>query len=198
MVSDDDDLFPFFRPLCDLPRPHLQMLLYIQRTKPSSSILPMIRMPRMLPLVSSTIQQLVELPTECTMAQSIAGPGQYCTKKNQMSPLVGLKPFEKKQRHHPCPCKAPHSAKADPVLGSLERIRIGERVPDRPPRSTVAKLFFELQTEALLLNNCHPIRSRALREESRSSLDDCEQRLTNTYALSEAAFYMVKKKIYII
>ena len=78
--------FPYSRPLCDLPRPHLQMLLYIQRTKPSSSILPMIRMPRMLPLVSSTIQQLVELPTECTMAQSIAGPGKYCTIKVKCHP----------------------------------------------------------------------------------------------------------------
>ena len=78
--------FQFPRPLCDLPRPHLQMLLYIQRTKPSSSILPMIRMPRMLPLVSSTIQQLVELPTECSMAQSIAGPGKYCTIKVKYHP----------------------------------------------------------------------------------------------------------------
>ena len=169
--------FPFPRPLCDLPRPHLQMLLYIQQTKPSSSILPMTRMPRMLPLVSSTIQQLVELPTKCTMAQSIAGPGQYCTKNSNVT-LGRSHTLREEQRHHPCPCKAPQSAEADPVLGSQERIK----------RSTVATLFFELQTEAPLLENCHPIRSRALREESRSSLDDCEQRRTNTYALSEAAF----------
>ena len=168
--------FPYSRPLCDLPRPHLQMLLYIQRTKPSSSILPMIRMPRMLPLVSSTIQQLVELPTECTMAQSIAGPGKYCTRKVKCHPRSVSYP-SRKSNAAVGTCKAPHSAKAEPVLGSLERVK----------RSTVAKLFFELQTEALLLKNCHPIRSRALREESRSSLDDCEQRLTNTYALSEAA-----------
>ena len=68
--------------------------------------------------------------------------------------------LREKQRHHPCPCKAPQSAEADPVLRSWERVH----------RSTVAKLFFELQTEAPLLKNCHPIRSRALREESRSTL----------------------------
>ncbi|MDA8583921.1 hypothetical protein N9L68_06790 [bacterium] len=86
-------------------------------------------------------------------------------------------PFEKKQRHRRCTCKAPHSAKAEAVLGSPERVKRCYR-----RQATTA-----LQTEALLLNNCHPIRSRALREASRSSLDDCEQRRTNTYALFEAA-----------
>ena len=99
--------FPYSRPLCDLPRPHLQMLLYIQRTKPSSSILPMIRMPRMLPLVSSTIQQLVELPTECTMAQSIAGPGQYCTKKVKCHPRSVSYPSRKSSATIRAPARLP-------------------------------------------------------------------------------------------
>ena len=105
----DDDLLSVFRPrpLCDLPRPHLQMLLYIQRTKPSSSILPMIRMPRMLPLVSSTIQQLVELPTECTMAQSIAGPGQYCTKKIKCHPRSVSYPSRKSSASIRAPARLP-------------------------------------------------------------------------------------------
>ena len=170
--------FPYSRPLCDLPRPHLQMLLYIQRTKPSSSILPMIRMPRMLPLVSSTIQQLVELPTECTMAQSIAGPGKYCTRKVKCHPRSVSYPSRKSSATIRAPARLP----TQPRL-----IQFWDRW-SASNDATVAKLFFELQTEALLLKNCHPIRSRALREESRSSLDDCEQRLTNTYALSEAAF----------
>ena len=99
--------FPFSRPLCDLPRPHLQMLLYIQRTKPSSSILPMIRMPRMLPLVSSTIQQLVELPTECTMAQSIAGPGKYCTRKFKCHPRSVSYPSRKSSATIRAPARLP-------------------------------------------------------------------------------------------
>ena len=98
---------PFSRPLCDLPRPHLQMLLYIQRTKPSSSILPMIRMPRMLPLVSSTIQQLVELPTECTMAQSIAGPGKYCTIKVKSHPRSVSYPSRKSSATIRAPARLP-------------------------------------------------------------------------------------------
>ena len=101
MVRDDGDLFPYSRPLCDLPRPHLQMLLY---TKPSSSILPMIRM---LPLVSSTIQQLVELHTECTMAQSIAGPGQYCTKKNKCHPRSVSYPSRKSSATIRAPARLP-------------------------------------------------------------------------------------------
>ena len=100
-------VFRFSRPLCDLPRPHRQMLLYIQRTKPSSSILPMIRMPRMLPLVSSTIQQLVELPTECTMAQSIAGPGQYCTKKAKCHPRSVSYPSRKSSATIRAPARLP-------------------------------------------------------------------------------------------
>ena len=113
-------LFSVFRPrpLCDLPRPHLQMLLYIQRTKPSSSILPMIRMPRMLPLVSSTIQQLVELPTECTMAQSIAGPGKYCTRNVKCHP-----------RSVSYPSRKSSATIRAAVLGSWER------VPDQPSPS---------------------------------------------------------------
>ena len=99
--------FPYSRPLCDLPRPHLQMLLYIQRTKPSSSILPMIRMPRMLPLVSSTIQQLVELPTECTMAQSIAGPGKYCTRKVKCHPRSVSYPSRKSSATIRAPARLP-------------------------------------------------------------------------------------------
>ena len=99
--------FPYSRPLCDLPRPHLQMLLYIQRTKPSSSILPMIRMPRMLPLVSSTIQQLVELPTECTMAQSIAGPGKYCTRKVKCHPRSVSYPSRKSSASIRAPARLP-------------------------------------------------------------------------------------------
>ena len=77
--DDDDDLFSVFRPrpLCDLSRSHL--------TKPSSSI----------PLVPITIQQLVELPTECTMAQSIAGPGKYCTRRVKGHPSRSHAPREK-------------------------------------------------------------------------------------------------------
>ena len=99
--------FPYSRPLCDLPRPHLQMLLYIQRTKPSSSIPPMIRMPRMLPLVSSTIQQLVELPTECTMAQSIAGPRKYCTIKVKCHPRSVSYPSRKSSATIRAPARLP-------------------------------------------------------------------------------------------
>ena len=99
--------FPYSRPLCDLPRPHLQMILYIQRTKPSSSILPMIRMPRMPPLVSITIQQIVELPTECTMAQSIAGPGQYCTKKIKCHPRSVSYPSRKSSATIRAPARLP-------------------------------------------------------------------------------------------
>ena len=98
--------FPFSRSLCDLPRPHLQMLLYIQ-PKPSSSILPMIRMPRMLPLVPSTIQQLVELPTECTMAQSIAAPGQYCTKNVKCHPRSVSYPSRKSSATIRAPARLP-------------------------------------------------------------------------------------------
>ena len=72
--------FRFSRHLCDLPRPPVTwMLLYIQRLKPSSSIPPMIRMPRML-------QQLVEFPAECSMPQSIAGPRKCCTIKIKCHP----------------------------------------------------------------------------------------------------------------
>ena len=97
---------PFPRPLCDIPRPHLQMLLYIQ-PKPSSSILPMIRMPRMLPLVPSTIQQLVELPTECTMAQSIAGPGKYCTRNVKCHPRSVSYPSRKSSATIRAPARLP-------------------------------------------------------------------------------------------
>ena len=151
MVSGDDDLFSVFRPrpLCDLSRSHLQMLLYIQRTKPSSSILPMIRMPRMLPVVSSTIQQLVELPTECTMAQSIAGPGKYCTRKIKCHPTSVSYP-SRKSNAAVGTCKAPHS---EAVLGSLERDK-------RCYRRQATTAF---QTAALLFKNCNLIRSGALR-----------------------------------
>ena len=64
-----------FRFSPDLSRPPVTwMVLYIQRLKPSSSIPPMIRMRRML-------QQLVEFPTEGSMAQSIAGPRKCCSIK---------------------------------------------------------------------------------------------------------------------
>ena len=107
--DDDDDLFSVFRPrpLCDLSRSHLQMLLYIQRTKPSSSILPMIRMPRMLPVVSSTIQQLVELPTDCTTAQSIAGPGHCCTIKVKCHPRSVSYPSRKSSATIRAPARLP-------------------------------------------------------------------------------------------
>ena len=127
--------FPFSRSLCDLPRPHLQMLLYIQRPKPSSSILPMIRMPRMLPLVSSTIQQLVELPTECTMArtmaQSIAGPGQYCTKNVKCHPRSVSYPSRKSSATIRAPARLP----TQPRLIQFWLLGSWERVPDRPSPS---------------------------------------------------------------
>ena len=168
--------FPYSRPLCDLPRPHLQMLLYIQRTKPSSSILPMIRMPRMLPLVSSTIQQLVELPTECTMAQSIAGPGKYCTRKVKCHPRSVSYPSRKSSATIRAPARLP----TQPRLIQFWLLGSWERVPDRPSPS-----YFSSSKRKRHFSRIVPL--LALREESRSSLDDCEQRLTNTYALSEAA-----------
>ena len=153
-------VFRFSRPLCDLPRPHVRMLLYIQ-PKPSSSILPMIRMPRMLPLVSSTIQQLVELPTECTMAQSIAGPGKYCTRKIKCHPRSVSYPSRKSSASIRAPARLP----SQPRL--IQFWLLGSRGA-RPRSTTVAKLFFELQTEAPLLKNCHPISpSRRITEQPR-------------------------------
>ena len=124
--------FPYPRPLCDLPRPHLQMLLYIQRTKPSSSILPMIRMPRML-------QQLVEFPAECSMPQSIAGPRKCCTIKIKCHPRSVSYPSRKSSATIRAPARLPSQPR---LIQFWDR---GAR-----PRSTVAKLFFELQTEAPL------------------------------------------------
>ena len=165
--------FPYSRPLCDLPRPHLQMLLYIQRTKPSSSILPMIRMPRMLPLVSSTIQQLVELPTECTMAQSIAGPGKYCTRKVKCHPSRSHAPREK----------------ATP--------------PSVPARLPTQKQFWArwsasndaIVAKLLPLSKRQRYFSRIVTQLGLVPFDDCEQRLTNTYALSETFFNIVKIRL---
>ena len=166
--------FPYSRPLCDLPRPHLQMLLYIQ-PKPSSSILPMIRMPRMLPLVSSTIQQLVELPTECTMAQSIAGPGKYCTRKVKCHPRSVSYPSRKSSATIRAPARLPTQPR---LIQFWDRWSASNDLPSpRYLSSSKRKRHFSIIVTLL-----------ALREESRSSLDDCEQRLTNTYALSEAAF----------
>ena len=117
------------RPLCDLPRPHLQMLLYIQRTKPSSSILPMIRMPRMLPVVSSTIQQLVELPTECTTAQSIAGPGHCCTRKVKCHPRSVSYPSRKSSATIRAPARLPTQP------GLMQFWDRGSASPDQPSPS---------------------------------------------------------------
>ena len=161
--------FPYSRPLCDLPRPHLQMLLYIQ-PKPSSSILPMIRMPRMLPLVSSTIQQLVELPTECTMAQSIAGPGKYCTRKVKCHPRSVSYPSRKSSATIRAPARLPTQPR---LIQFWDRWSASNDLPSpRYLSSSKRKRYF----------------SRIVTQLGLVPFDDCEQRLTNTYALSEAAF----------
>ena len=176
--------FPFPRPLCDLPRPHLQMLLYIQRTKPSSSILPMIRMPRMLPVVSSTIQQLVELPTECTMAQSIAGPGKYCTRKVKCHPRSVSCPSRKSSATIRAPARLPSQPRLIQFWDRWSVSGSGSASPiDRPDRPSPS--YFSSSKRKRHFSRIVTLLS--LREESRSSLDDCEQRLTNTYASSEAA-----------
>ena len=97
--------FPFSRPLCDLPRPHVRMLLYIQ-PKPSSSI-------SHASDASSGFKHptVEELPTECTMArtmaQSIAGPGQYCTKKVKCHPRSVSYPSRRSSASIRAPARLP-------------------------------------------------------------------------------------------
>ena len=151
-------VFRFSRPLCDLPRPHVRMLLYIQ-PKPSSSI-------SHASDASSGFKHptVEELPTECTMArtmaQSIAGPGQYCTKNVKCHPRSVSYPSRKSSASIRAPARLP----SQPRL--IQFWLLGSR--GARPRSTVAKLFFELQTEAPLLKNCHPISpSRRITEQPR-------------------------------
>ena len=98
-------VFRFSRPLCDLPRPHVRMLLYIQ-PKPSSSI-------SHASDASSGFKHptVEELPTECTMArtmaQSIAGPGQYCTKNVKCHPRSVSYPSRKSSASIRAPARLP-------------------------------------------------------------------------------------------
>ena len=93
-------VFRFSRPLCDLPRPHVRMLLYIQ-PKPSSSI----------SHASDASSGFKHHPAVCTMArtmaQSIAGPGQYCTKKVKCHPRSASYPSRKSSASIRAPARLP-------------------------------------------------------------------------------------------
>ena len=123
-------VFRFSRPLCDLPRPHVRMLLYIQ-PKPSSSI-------SHASDASSGFKHptVEELPTECTMArtmaQSIAGPGQYCTKKVKCHPRSVSYPSRKSSATISVPARLPTQPR---LIQVWDR---GSASPDQPSPSYVS------------------------------------------------------------
>ena len=120
-------VFRFSRPLCDLPRPHVRMLLYIQ-PKPSSSI-------SHASDASSGFKHptVEELPTECTMArtmaQSIAGPGQYCTKNVKCHPRSVSYPSRKSSATIRVPARLPTQPR---LIQVWDR---GSASPDQPSPS---------------------------------------------------------------